>query len=63
MKTAENGTSKDIRIFQIVVKIIAIALSIAINYTDIAHILRKNSHSFLLMCKIFIVYSIFASLQ
>ena len=46
MKTAENGTSKGIRIFQIVVKIIAIALSIAINYTDIAHILRKNSHFF-----------------
>ena len=45
MKTAENGTSKGIRIFQIVVKIIAIALSIAINYTDIAHI-KKNSHFF-----------------
>ena len=46
MKIAENGTSNGIRIFQIVVKIIAIALSIAINYTDIAHILRKNNHFF-----------------
>jgi hypothetical protein len=63
MKIAENGTSNGIRIFQIVVKIIAIALSIAINYTDIAHILRKIAISFLLMCRIFIVYSIFASLQ
>ena len=62
MKTAENGTSKGIRIFQIF-KIIAIALSIAINSTDIAHILRKIAISFLLMCRIFIVYSIFASLQ
>ena len=41
MKTAENGTSKGIRILQIEVGIIAITLSIAINYTDIAHILRK----------------------